>query len=89
MLSQTSAAHLFLSPRGPRRRAILSRAQLGRLLLLVVVSLVATALSSIDTLAAAGLWGSVRALALAGAAELTLLLLAIVVVRRLGAGAPR
>jgi hypothetical protein len=88
MLSQTSAAHVFPSPRGPRRGG-LSRAQLGRLLVLVAGSLVATALSSIDTLAAAGFWGSVRALALVGAAELTLLLLAIMVVRRLGAGMPR
>jgi hypothetical protein len=86
MLAQTSAAHVFASPRNPRRGRPLSRAQLGRLLILVAVSLVATALTSIDTLAAAGLWGSVRALALVGVAEMTLLLVAIVVVRRLGAG---
>jgi len=89
MLAQTSTIHVFPSPRGPRRGGTLSRAQLGRLLVLVAVSLVATALTSIDTLAAAGFWGSLRALALVGAAELTLLLLAIAVVRRLGAGSPQ
>lgn len=86
MLAQTPTAHVFASPRNPRRGRPLSRAQLGRLLILVAVSLVATALSSIDTLANAGLWSSVRALALVGVAEITLLLAAIVVVRRLGAG---
>ncbi len=86
MLSQTSAAHVFASP---RRGSPVSRAQLGRLLLMVAVSLVATALTSLDMLAEAGFWGSLRALALVGAAELTLLLLAIVVVRRLGVGTLR
>ncbi|HET7230441.1 MAG TPA: hypothetical protein VFJ16_10595 [Longimicrobium sp.] len=79
MHTQIPAVDLFPQPGSGRNRG--EHGPFAHMLALVAVSLFALALTHLDGLITLGFWGSVRALAVTGACELFMLLMAALIVR--------
>jgi hypothetical protein len=80
MLAQIPAVDVF-PRREPEPRDPDEHGPFAHMLVLVAVSLFALAGTHLEFLAALGFWGAVRALAVTGACEMAMLLLALGMVR--------